>query len=149
MRTLTAILLVLLAGCSGGESLTDATHPPVPGPGGGPSPGPLDAGNDPLVPDAGSDAGTPDGGPIAGDPPPSDPAPPPPPEKVSIFPPDSPWNTRIDDEPVDPNSDAYIADMGADDPLTAAWDAEGDGIPYIEVGSDQQMVPISYWGYPK
>ena len=51
-----------------------------------------------------------------------------------IFPPDSYWNTRIDDAPVDPRSDAYIAAMGADDPLVASWDAEGDGLPYVEVG---------------
>ncbi|RPH68470.1 MAG: hypothetical protein EHM78_18785 [Myxococcaceae bacterium] len=145
MRTLTPVLLILLAGCSGGVSLTDATAPTVPGPRGGPAPEPRDAGSDALPPDAGPDAG-PDGGPITGDPQPS---PPPPPEKVSIFPPDSPWNTRIDDAPVDPNSDAYIAEMGADDPLTAAWDADGNGIPYVEVGADQPMVRVSYWGWPE
>ena len=146
MRTLTPVLLILLAGCSGGVSLTDATAPTVPGPRGGPAPEPRDAGSDALPPDAGPDAGDPDGGPIAGDPQPS---PPPPPGKVSIFPPDSPWNTRIDDAPVDPNSDAYIAEMGADDPLTAAWDADGNGIPYVEVGADQPMVRVSYWGWPE
>ena len=54
----------------------------------------------------------------------------------------------MDGDPVDPASDAYIAEMGADDPLVAAWDAEGDGIPYVEVGKDQPMVHVSYWGYP-
>src|SRR5262249_21728170 len=149
MRTLGSFVLIALAGCSGGVTLTDATTPPAIGPIGRPGPDGRDAG-DPLP------GRSPDGGPIAGDPaptpdagPPAPPPPPPPPTKVSIFPPDSPWNTRIDGEPVDPNSDAYIADMGADDPLTAAWDADGNGIPYTEVGSDQAMVKVSYWGFPK
>jgi len=38
--------------------------------------------------------------------------------------------------------------MGADTPLTAAWDAEGDGIPYVEVNRSQAMVGVSYWGFP-
>jgi hypothetical protein len=67
---------------------------------------------------------------------------------VPIFPADSPWNTRVDSEPVDPDSDAFIADMGADDPLIAAWDKEGDGIPYIEVSGSQPMVKVDFWGYP-
>lgn len=145
MRTLTAILVGLLAACSGGVAVTDGTVPTPPGPSQQPSPGLRDGGNEPA-PDGGSDAGT-----IAGtpQPAPAPPAPPPPPQKVSIFPPDNPWNTRVDGDPVDPNSDAYIAEMGADDPLTAAWDADGNGIPYVEVGKDQPMVRVSYWGYPK
>jgi hypothetical protein len=148
MRILTVVLLLLIAGCSDDFSLTDATTPTAPGPRGGPAPGPRDAGSEALPADGGPDAGEPDGGPVAGDPQPSPPPDAPPPEKVSIFPPDSPWNTRIDDAPVDPNSDAYIAEMGADDPLTAAWDADGNGIPYVEVDADQPMVRISYWGWP-
>jgi len=61
----------------------------------------------------------------------------------------SPWNTRVDGDPVDPASDAYIAEMGAADPLVAAWDSEGDGVPYVEVGKDQPMVHVSYGGYPQ
>jgi len=153
MRTLTSMLLALLAGCSGGVAMTDSTAPVAPGPGGGRlAPGARDGGGDTTLPDGGPSA-SPDAGPLAGDPSPETdagpPPPPPPPTKVSIFPPDSPWNTRIDDAPVDPKSDAYIADMGADDPLTAAWDADGNGIPYVEVGRDQTMVHVSYWGYPK
>jgi hypothetical protein len=145
MRTPTPILLLVLAGCSGGVALTDATAPDTPGPTTGRAA--------PRARDAGDDTPLPDAGPVAGDPsPPPDagaPVPPPPPTKVAIFPPDSPWNTRIDDAPVDPKSDAYIADMGADDPLTAAWDTDGNGIPYVEVGGDQAMVHVSYWGFPK
>src|SRR5215468_11119660 len=154
MRTLRATLLILFAACSGGVALTDASAPtppsrrPAPDRDGGGS-DTADGGSDSGVAgqDGGVDAGS-DGGTLAGNPPPS-PPPPPPPQLAPIFPASSPWNQRIDDDPVDPNSDAYIADMGADDPLTAGWDAEGDGIPYTEVGSDQKMVRISYWGFPK
>jgi len=38
--------------------------------------------------------------------------------------------------------------MGADLPLIAAWDAEGDGIPFVEVNRSQAMVGVSYWGFP-
>src|SRR5262249_13434342 len=66
-----------------------------------------------------------------------------------IFPPDSPWNTRIDDAPVDPRSDAYIASMGTNGKLIASWDEAGNGLPYVEVPKDQQGVPVSFWGFPK
>src|SRR5512138_195944 len=153
MRTLTATLLLLVTGCSGDVAITDATAPAPSGPGQRPSPEPRDGGGETMPSQPPADAGPaggPDAGPVAGNPPAAPaPAPPPAPQKVAIFPPDSPWNTRIDGDPVDPNSDAYIADMGADDPLTAAWDADGNGIPYVEVGADQPMVHVSYWGYPK
>ncbi len=66
-----------------------------------------------------------------------------------IFPPDNDWNTRIDDAPVDPRSDEYIASMGADQPLVASWDEAGHGLPYVEVDADQKKVPVSFWGHPK
>jgi hypothetical protein len=65
-----------------------------------------------------------------------------------IFPADSYWNTRIDDAPVDSRSDAYIASMGADDPLVASWDTAGNGLPYIEIGKDQAKVAVHFWGFP-
>ncbi len=121
----------------------------------GDSPDPTDSRvlqNEPLVP---SRPGTPptspaqDGGATAdagasGSPTQTPPAGPP---ASGIFPPDSAWNTRIDDAPVDPRSDAYIAAMGAGDPLVASWDAEGNGLPYVEVGKDQRTVPIHFWGF--
>ncbi len=132
-------LLLTLTACDG---LPDPSNTPVvrkgrlaPGTGG-----------DPTTPSApGPDAGTVDAGTVdAGTAvPTSDVAP------SGIFPPDSAWNTRIDDAPMDPRSDAYIASMGADDPLVASWDAEGNGLPYIEVGKDQAKVPVHFWGYPK
>ena len=103
MRTLTSILFVLLAGCSGGVALTDATAPVSPGPNGGRSgPDPRDGG--PATADAGTLPGQPDAGSDAGTVPPGDPPPPPPapPPLAPIFPADSPWNTRIDGDPVDP-----------------------------------------------
>jgi len=120
------LLLLALAACGGGPDPTnaDVVHneglEPVP-----------DAGAAPTVaaPDAGGGAAS--AAPSSG-----------------IFPPDSPWNTRIDNAPVDPRSDAYIAAMGADDPLVASWDAEGDGLPYVEVPGNQQKVPVSFWGFP-
>ena len=78
----------------------------------------------------------------------SRPRPPPTANPSGIFPPDNVWNTRIDDAAVDPRSDAYIAAMGADDPLVASWTAEGDGLPYVEVGNDQAKVPVHFWGFP-
>lgn len=137
-------LISVLAGCGAGPDPTDArsvqnepllpTMPPAPptldgGPG-----GPLDGGAGGAV-----DAGAPPGGSTGGTPTAGAPS--------GIFPPDSDWNTRIDQAPVDPRSDAYIAAMGADDPLVASWDAEGDGLPYVEVGKDQQTVPVHFWGY--
>ena len=149
MRTLTSILFVLLAGCSGGVALTDATAPVSPGPNGGRSgPDPRDGG--PATADAGTLRGQPDAGSDAGTVPPGDPPPPPPapPPLAPIFPADSPWNTRIDDAPVDPNSDAYIASMGANGKLVASWDEAGDGLPYVEVPGDQKKVAVSFWGFP-
>ncbi|MGZ5957614.1 MAG: hypothetical protein ACXWLI_04290 [Myxococcaceae bacterium] len=155
MRTLISSLLAGLLACTGGASLTDATVATPARPGQRPAPGTWDGGPGltPSTADAGPTSGDPSPAPDAGDPAPSPPAPappppPPPPAKAPIFPSDNAWNTRIDGEPVDPSSDAYIAEMGADDPLMAAWDAEGDGIPYVEVGQDQPMVPVSYWGFP-
>jgi len=66
-----------------------------------------------------------------------------------IFPPDSAWNTRIDDAPVDPRSDAYIASMGASGKLVASWDEEGHGLPYVEVPDGQTKVAVSFWAFPK
>lgn len=144
MRTTSAwigtALLLLLATAGCGEDLS--TFGALPGSDGRGSPSPSQPAGD--LPDAGAgpaalDAGVAD----AGSSPPSSAAP----EGSGIFPPDSPWNTRIDSAPVDPRSEAYIASMGADDPLVASWDAEGDGIPYVEVDGNQARVPVSFWGF--
>jgi hypothetical protein len=133
VRVTAALLILLFTACNAGPDFTNFTSPgngpgPITG-GGGPSPAPgADSGT--PAPDAGS------GGTSSAE---SSP--------VGIFPPDNWWNTRIDDAPVDPRSDAYIASMGANDPLVGSWDAEGDGIPYVEVGGNAAKVPVQFWGY--
>ena len=69
-------------------------------------------------------------------------------EGIAIFPPDNPWNTRVDGEPVDPDSDAIIASIGLDTPLHADFGADWNGgpfgIPYVVVGGDQPRVPVRF-----
>lgn len=64
------------------------------------------------------------------------------------FPSDNPWNTPIDSEPVDPNSDNIIASIGANDPFHpdfgADLDGEPFGIPYVVVPGNQPRVPMSF-----
>jgi len=130
-------LSLLIAAC--GEGLDTPMRFSIP------SSGPRDPVTTPAR-DAGADAGSPGGGGIdAGS------------SETStgsgandgIFPPDSYWKTRIDGAPVDPRSDAYIASMGTNGKLVASWDADGNGIPYVEVGTSQQDVAVHFWGFPK
>jgi len=128
-------LLLLFAACSAGPDFANFT-----GPGNGPG---MPAGGGTPSPASGADSGTPatdagTGGPSSQS---AEASP------VGIFPPDSWWNTRIDDAPVDARSDAYIASMGANAPLVGSWDAEGDGLPYIEVGRDEAKVSVQFWGF--
>lgn len=64
------------------------------------------------------------------------------------FPDDNPWNTRIDQEPVDPNSDILIASIGLNDHLHpdfgADWNGGPFGIPYIVVAGDQPRVSVQF-----
>src|SRR5215469_6350273 len=99
MRTPIVVLLVVVAGCSGGDTLTDPTAPEMPG---GPernAPGLRDGG--PSTADGGGDSGTagrdagsgtPVGDPQPPPPPSPDPPPPPAPQLAPIFPADNPWN---------------------------------------------------------
>jgi hypothetical protein len=127
-----AVLVAACGGEVGGTLATIQREPPLQGP----AAANVDAGTAVEVADAGPAAQTADAGSGAS-------------ALAPIFPPDNPWNTRIDSEPVAPDSDAFIADMGADDPLMAGWDKYGDGIPYIEVPADQAMVQVNFWGYPQ
>jgi hypothetical protein len=78
-----------------------------------------------------------------------------PPARCSILPPDNIWNRRIDDMPVHPDSDAYIATIGAAATLHAdfgsgVWPPGSNspiGIPFVEVDSGQPEVPIIYTAY--
>ena len=66
-----------------------------------------------------------------------------------IFPADNVWNTPIDTLPVDANSAAYIAAIGADvhvhaDFGSGAWDGGPIGIPYVDVPGDQLPVTVVF-----
>jgi hypothetical protein len=68
-----------------------------------------------------------------------------------VFPDDNPWNTPIDDRPVDPNSAALIASIGADRSLHndfgTVWNGVPNGIPYVVVDGHQAKVPIKFTAY--
>lgn len=68
-----------------------------------------------------------------------------------LFPDDNPWNTPIDQEPVDPLSDSIINAIGVNDSLHpdfgANWDGGPFGIPYVVVGRHQPMVPMDFFDY--
>ncbi len=65
-----------------------------------------------------------------------------------VFPPDNPWNTDISDYPVHPNSDNFIASIGADKGLHedfgTVWLGAPSGIPYCIVRADQPKVPVTF-----
>jgi hypothetical protein len=64
-------------------------------------------------------------------------------ENCQIFPADNWWNLDISGSPVDPNSDAYIDSMGADDPLHADYGVEY-GIPFVVVDGDTPRSSVSF-----
>jgi hypothetical protein len=66
-----------------------------------------------------------------------------------VFPSDNVWNTPVDNLPVDANSPAYIATIGAATGLhpdfgSGLWDGGPIGIPYNVVPGTQQKVIISF-----
>jgi hypothetical protein len=72
-----------------------------------------------------------------------------------ILPADNIWNTPVDNLPLDPLSDAYVATIGATAHVHADFGA-GEwppgsgapiGIPYVDVPGDQPRVPIIYTDY--
>lgn len=64
------------------------------------------------------------------------------------FPDDNPWNTPIDQEPVDPNSANIIASIGLNKNLHpdfgANWNGGPFGIPYVVVPGNQPRVPMTF-----
>lgn len=67
-----------------------------------------------------------------------------------VFPADHAWNVRVDDLPRDPASDAYVASIGAGDPVhpdfgAGLWAGGVIGIPFDVVGPDQPAVPVSFF----
>jgi hypothetical protein len=65
-----------------------------------------------------------------------------------IFPTDNPWNQDVSREPVDPNSAALIASIGADIGLHpdfgTVWNGAPNGIPYVVVPGTQPIVPVGF-----
>lgn len=66
----------------------------------------------------------------------------------AVFPADNVWNTPVDTLPVDANSDAYVATIGASTHIHpdfgTFWDNSPIGIPYVDVPGTQPLVPISF-----
>lgn len=69
-------------------------------------------------------------------------------EQCAIFPADNPWNTDISALPVHPNSDAFIDSIGRNGTLHpdfgTEWEGAPIGIPFVVVGADQPLVPVSF-----
>ena len=65
------------------------------------------------------------------------------------FPDDNPWNTPVDAAPLDPNSDALIAQIGAGahfhPDFGADWNGGPFGIPYVVVAGSTAAVPVSFY----
>jgi hypothetical protein len=67
---------------------------------------------------------------------------------LAVFPADNPWNQDVSGLPVHPNSDAYIASIGADTGLHpdfgTVWEGAPIGIPYTVVNADTPRVSVSF-----
>jgi hypothetical protein len=64
-----------------------------------------------------------------------------------MLPPDNPWNTRVDDYPVHPKSDVYLAHMAFGAHIHADWgdwSNDHEGIPWQTVSGAQTRVPMSF-----
>ncbi len=73
----------------------------------------------------------------------------------TVFPPDNPWNTDISGLPVHASSASYLSQIALDGGggsaafLHADFGGGGEyGIPYVTVGADEPMVPISFFDWP-
>lgn len=74
------------------------------------------------------------------------------PADKTVFPADDVWNRDISAEPVDPNSDRFVASIGAGKPLHpdfgTVYDGAPSGIPYIVVDGNQPPVKVSFRDAP-
>jgi hypothetical protein len=66
-----------------------------------------------------------------------------------VFPADNIWNTTVDDMPVDRNSEAYVASIGASEALhpdfgAGLHDGAPIGIPFVVVPFEQPKVEIAF-----
>jgi len=71
-----------------------------------------------------------------------------------VFPADNPWNLDITNAPVDKYSDSiirWINSRGKDgrQRLHPDFAPPPYGIPYVSVGRDQPLVPVTFTGYPE
>lgn len=64
----------------------------------------------------------------------------------AVFPADNPWNRDVSGDPVDPNSDAYMASMNAGSKkLHPDFGSDPSyGIPYVIVAGSQAKVPMTF-----
>ena len=65
----------------------------------------------------------------------------------SVFPSDNPWNRDVSNDPVDPSSDAIIANIQANGGTNLHPDFGsnlGYGIPYVVVPGDQPRVDVTF-----
>ena len=80
---------------------------------------------------------------------PSQPQPPPEVAGCPVFPADNIWNVPVDTLPLDPNSAAYVATIGANAYLhpdfgSGTWEGEPIGIPYVDVPGSQPLVDVVF-----
>jgi hypothetical protein len=61
-----------------------------------------------------------------------------------IFPYDNWWNLSVVGAPLDPDSEAIIAWIGETRPLHPDFGPPPYGIPYVGVGEDQPLVPVTF-----
>lgn len=73
------------------------------------------------------------------------------PQPLPLFPPGNWWNTDISAAPVDPNSAAYIADVGASRGMHPDFGGDSSdssapiyGMPYVVVSGAQPLVPVVF-----
>ena len=70
-------------------------------------------------------------------------------EECRLFPPNNIWNVPVDRLPLDPNSDAYVNTIGANETLHAdfgsgTWAGGPIGIPYVSVPSTQPLKNVTF-----
>jgi hypothetical protein len=70
---------------------------------------------------------------------------------LQVFPADNPWNTDISSYPLHPDSNAFIASIGADTSLHpdfgTVWEYAPIGIPYVVVPGAQLKVTVTFTAY--
>ena len=65
-----------------------------------------------------------------------------------LFPPDNPWRRDVSADPLEPHSEAWIANIGASTHLHPDFGSDATyGIPYVVVPANQPTVPITFTAY--